>query len=122
MTVPHQPRALFYVLHLLANYALSISQGGHNTVMGVLAAKVRAVIADYAGGKETEQTQRAGLLLDRGALQVAWGELSPERLARAVGATLDGPRPDAAGIKTDGASVSAALLAGLVTARLSAVS
>ena len=108
---------------LLANCALSISQGGYNTIMSVLAAMVRAVIAPYAGGKETEQTLRADLLRDRGALQVAWeDELSPERLARAVDAALDGPRPDAAGIKTDGASASAALLAGLVTDRLYAVS
>jgi len=108
---------------LLANCALSISQGGYNTVMDVLAAKVRAVIAPYAGGKETEQTLRASLLRERGALQVVWeDELTPERLARAVDAALDGPRPDAAGIKTEGAAVSAALLAGLVAARLSAVS
>ena len=108
---------------LLANCALSISQGGYNTIMSVLAAMVRTVISSYAGGKETKQTLRADLLRDRGALQVAWeDELSPERLARAVDAALDGPRPDAAGIKTDGASASAALLAGLVTARLSAVS
>lgn len=108
---------------LLANCALSISQGGYNTIMDVLAAKVRAVIAPYAGGKETEQTLRASLLRERGALQVVWeDELSPERLACAVDAALDGPRLDAAGIKTDGAAVSAALLADLVSARLSAVS
>ncbi len=108
---------------LLANCALSISQGGYNTIMSVLAAMVRAVIAPYAGGKETEQPLRADLLRDRGALQAAWeDELSPERLARAVDAALDGPRPDAAGIKTDGASASAALLAGQMTTRLSAVS
>lgn len=108
---------------LLANCALSISQGGYNTVMDVLAAKVRAVIAPYAGGKETEQTLRAGLLRDRGALQVVWEEeLSPERLADAVEAALDGPRPDAAGIKTTGASVSAAALADMVAARSVALS
>jgi predicted glycosyltransferase len=107
---------------LLANCALSISQGGYNTVMDVLAARVRAVIAPYAGGKETEQTLRAGLLRDRGALQVVWeDELSAGRLASAVEAALDGPRPDAAGIKTDGAAVSARLLAALAAARLSAV-
>lgn len=108
---------------LLANCELSISQGGYNTVMDVLAAKVRAVIAPYAGGKETEQTLRAGLLRDRGALQVVWeDELSPERLARAVDTALDGPRPNAAGIKTDGATVSAALLANMAAVRLAAVS
>lgn len=108
---------------LLANCALSISQGGYNTVMDVLAAKVRAVIAPYAGGKETEQTLRASLLRDRGALQVVWeDELSPERLACAVDAALAGPRPDATGIKTEGAAVSATLLAEITAARLPAVS
>lgn len=108
---------------LLANCTLSISQGGYNTVMDVLAAKVRAVIAPYAGGKETEQTLRASLLRERGALQVVWEEdLTPIRLARAVDAAFEGPRPDAAGIKTDGAAVSAVQLAELVAARLSAVS
>jgi len=108
---------------LLANCALSISQGGYNTVMDVLAAKVRSVIAPYAGGKETEQTLRASLLLKRGALQVVWeDELSAERLARAVDAAMDGPRPDAAGIKTNGASVSARILADLAADRLAAAS
>ena len=108
---------------LLANCSLSISQGGYNTVMDVLAAKVRAVIAPYAGGKETEQTLRAGLLRDRGALQVVWEEeLSADRLAQAVEAALDGARPDAASIKTDGAAISANLLADLSAARLTAVS
>jgi predicted glycosyltransferase len=103
---------------LLGNCTLSISQGGYNTVMDVLAAKVRAVIAPYAGGKETEQTLRASLLRERGALQVVWeDELSPERLAGAVEAALDGPRPDAAEIKTDGAEVSARLLAAMVANR-----
>lgn len=99
---------------LLANCALSVSQGGYNTVMDVLAAKVRAVIAPYAGGKETEQTLRASLLRDRGAIQVVWEhELSPTRLANAVDAALEGPRPDSAGIKTDGAIVSSQILAGM---------
>ena len=108
---------------LLANCTISISQGGYNTVIDVLAAKVRAVIAPYAGGKETEQTLRASLLSDRGALQVVWEEeLSAERLAQAVEVALDGPRPDAAGIKTDGATTAANKLAELSAARLTAVS
>ena len=97
--IVERARADFTVL--LANCTLSISQGGYNTVMDVLAAKVRAVIAPYAGGKETEQTLRASLLRDRGALQVVWEEeLSPDRLASAVEAALDGPRPDAASINS----------------------
>ena len=103
---------------LLANCTLSISQGGYNTVMDVLAARARAVIAPYAGGKETEQTLRASLLSRRGALQVVWEhELSPRTLARAADAALDGPRPDATGIDTNGAATSAAMLADLAASR-----
>ena len=96
---------------LLANCTLSISQGGYNTVMDVLAAKVRAVIAPYAGGKETEQTR---LLSARGALQVVWEEdLSAGRLTAAIEAAMAGPRPDAAGIDTNGAAASADILSRL---------
>lgn len=101
---------------LLANCALSISQGGYNTVMDVLAANVRSVIAPYAGGKETEQTLRASLLSKRGNLQVVWEQdLSADSLAQAVEAALDGPRPDAAGLMTEGAALSARLLAEAVS-------
>lgn len=101
---------------LLANCTLSISQGGYNTVMDVLAANVRAIIAPYAGGKETEQTLRAALLSQRGNLQVVWEEdLTADSLARAVEAALAGPRPDAAGLMTDGAAISADLLADAVS-------
>ena len=41
---------------MVANCILSISQGGYNTVMEVLAARTRSVIVPYAGGLETEQT------------------------------------------------------------------
>ena len=103
---------------LLAICTLSISPGGYNTVMDVLAANVRAVIAPYAGGKETEQTLRADLLSRRGNLQVVWErDLSADRLARAVEAALEGPPPDAAGLMTDGAAVSAGLLADAVSQR-----
>ena len=99
---------------LLANCTLSISQGGYNTVMDVLAAKVRAVIAPYAGGKETEQTERARLLSARGALQVVWEEdLSAGRLTAAIEAAMAGPRPDAVGIDTNGAAASADILSRL---------
>lgn len=96
---------------LLANCALSISQGGYNTVMDVLAARCRAVIAPYAGGKETEQTERGRLLSADGPLQVVWEEdLSAAALADAVEAAMDAPRPDASAIRTDGAVESARIL------------
>lgn len=55
---------------LLANCTLSISQGGYNTVMEILAAGTRAVCIPYAGGLESEQTLRCNLLADKGALEV----------------------------------------------------
>ena len=100
---------------LLANCALSISQGGYNTVMELLAAGARGVIAPYAGGKETEQTLRARLLQQRSALQVVWEDaLGPEAIARAADAALDGPPSSAAGIDTGGAAATARILSELV--------
>lgn len=100
---------------VLGNCALSISQGGYNTVMDVLAARVRAVIAPYAGGKETEQTLRAKLLSAGGLLQVVQEkDLSPKNLAKAVNAAASNAKPTSDGIATDGASRSAAMLARLV--------
>ena len=100
---------------LLANCALSISQGGYNTVMELLAAGARGVIAPYAGGKETEQTLRARLLQKRCAVQVVWeDDIGPEAIARAADAALLGPPLGAAGIDTDGAAASARILGTLV--------
>lgn len=55
---------------LLSNCTLSISQGGYNTVMEILAAGTRSVCIPYAGGLESEQTLRCNLLADKGALEV----------------------------------------------------
>ncbi len=95
---------------LLMNCRLSISQGGYNTVMETLRAGARAVVVPYAGGIETEQTLRARLLAQRGALEVvAEQELDAEKLAAAVDRALAGP-PAQAAIDTGGAGRTAALL------------
>ncbi|MPY71154.1 MAG: glycosyl transferase [Alphaproteobacteria bacterium] len=100
---------------LLANCALSISQGGYNTVMDVLAAGCRAVICPYAGGHETEQTLRAKLLAAKGALHlVPEDALSSKALARAVEAALDGPGASAAGLDFGGAEASLRALKALL--------
>ncbi|MEM7251355.1 MAG: glycosyltransferase [Pseudomonadota bacterium] len=79
---------------LLRSAALSISQGGYNTVMEVLDAKTPAVVIPYAGGLETEQTLRAALLADRGFIStVDEAVLSPQTLADAVDRTLERPAP-----------------------------
>jgi len=95
---------------LLMNCALSISQGGYNTVMEILHAKCRAVIVPYAGGVETEQTMRAELLAKKGVLHIANEEgLTPEILASQIDAALVGARSDA-DIDVSGGEKSAALL------------
>ncbi|WP_293949503.1 glycosyltransferase family protein [Sneathiella sp.] len=95
---------------LLMNCALSISQGGYNTVMEVLYAKCRAVIVPYAGGLETEQTLRARLLAEKGVLKIADEEgLTSEILASKVDEALLGPPAEAA-IDVNGARASVELL------------
>jgi len=97
---------------LLANCALSISQGGYNTVMEVLATGARAVLVPYAGGHETEQTLRARRLAELGRVrQIPEGELSVAALAELVEkASQDSPSP-APRIDLHGARKSAELLA-----------
>jgi predicted glycosyltransferase len=95
---------------LLMNCALSVSQGGYNTVMEVLYAKCRAVIVPYAGGLETEQTLRARLLAQKGVLQIAdENGLTAEILAAKIEDALSGP-PATAHIDTDGAAKSVDLI------------
>ncbi|OUR76221.1 hypothetical protein A9Q83_15570 [Alphaproteobacteria bacterium 46_93_T64] len=95
---------------LLMNCALSISQGGYNTVMEILHAKCRAVIVPYAGGVETEQTIRAELLAQKGVLQIAEEDgLDAKELAVKVNAALAGP-PSSATIDVDGADRTVTML------------
>ncbi|MBT5457773.1 MAG: hypothetical protein HOK82_14290 [Rhodospirillaceae bacterium] len=96
---------------LLANCALSISQGGYNTVMEVMAARIRGVIVPYAGGLETEQTLRANLLREYAALQVLdEAAVTPTAIAKAVDAALTGPPAVATNLNTGGAEASAKFL------------
>ena len=101
---------------LMANCALSISQGGYNTVMEMMAAQTRGVIVPYAGGLETEQTLRARLLENRSGIRsIPEDRLDPDNLARAVDEAYAAPPPDATGLDTDGADASARLIAGWFT-------
>ena len=98
---------------LIANCAVSISQAGYNTVMTVIQAGARSVVAPFAGGVETEQSLRAELLQRRGALKVVDEEnLSPANLAAAVDAAWQGPPASVAGIDLSGAETSARLITG----------
>ena len=98
---------------LLRRGRLSISQAGYNTVLEVLAAGIPAVVVPFSGGTETEQTLRARLLAERGALTVVeQPELSPETLAAGISEALTrGPHRDAlAGLDTGGAEKTAEIV------------
>jgi predicted glycosyltransferase len=96
---------------LLANCALSISQGGYNTMMETLHACARSVVVPFAAGAETEQTLRAELLQQRGLLVlVAEAALTPETLAAAVDRAMQLARPARSPVDLDGAQRSAQLL------------
>ncbi len=74
---------------LLQSCRLSVSQGGYNTVMELIAARCPAVIVPFADGQESEQTLRARLLAERGFLTLVEAEaLTPENLAAAIDAAL----------------------------------
>lgn len=96
---------------LLRNCTLSISQGGYNTVLEILATGARAICLPYAGGHESEQTIRCQLLAERGALQVVEpAEVSAPEVAAAISRALAAPPVGAAGIDTGGATRTAELL------------
>jgi predicted glycosyltransferase len=75
----------------LAGAALSVSQAGYNTVLELVAHRVRAVVVPYEGSGD-EQPLRARLLAERGLLELLpEGELTPARLATAMDAALARP-------------------------------
>lgn len=102
---------------LLANCALSISQGGYNTVMEALATGARSVIVPYAGGLETEQTLRAALLERITGIEVVQeADLGAETIAHAIRRAAAAKRAPIA-IATDGAEATARLLISLMQQR-----
>ena len=77
---------------LLCNATLSISQAGYNTVVETLCCADRAVLVPFGTARETEQTDRARALAERGMVAVVPSEaLSPESLAVAIERTLARP-------------------------------
>ena len=96
---------------LLAGCALSISQAGYNTVAEVLQARVRAVLVPFAGGSESEQTERAQLLAARGACQaLPEAALAPRALAAAIDRATRAPRPAPGLVDLGGAARTAELI------------
>ncbi|MEM7225072.1 MAG: glycosyltransferase [Pseudomonadota bacterium] len=99
---------------LLKGCALSISQGGYNSVMDILAAGPPAVVVPFSSESEREQGLRARYLEDRGLLtRVEPGALSGSSLANAMQKALalwQDRAPGRAGLAMDGAARSADLV------------
>jgi predicted glycosyltransferase len=95
---------------LLRRCRVSISQGGYNTVLEVVAAGVPAVVVPFADLRESEQTVRAERLAALGVLEmVPAASLSAERLAAAVKRAVR-RRPAALAIDISGAHRTALLV------------
>ncbi len=102
---------------LLPNCRLSISQGGYNTVMEVLRAGCPRVIVPYSGGLETEQTLRARLLAERGALTlVEEQDLTADSLLQAIAAECGRSSNMKLELNTDGAPTTAERIESLLAA------
>jgi predicted glycosyltransferase len=70
---------------MLARCRVSVSQGGYNTVLEILARRTPAVIVPFAEGAESEQTDRARLLAQKGLLRLLpAAELEAGRLAAEI--------------------------------------
>jgi predicted glycosyltransferase len=93
---------------LLTTCHLSISQGGYNTVMELIATRCPSVVVPFAEGGESEQTMRARMLVERQVLSM----VDPEFLtAGTLAAAIDGARaPAELALNLDGARRSAAQL------------
>ena len=77
---------------LLRNAALSISQAGYNTVVETLCHGDRAVLVPFGTARETEQADRARVLVERGMVAaVVPDALTPASLAAAIARACAGP-------------------------------
>ncbi len=103
---------------MLQRCTLSISQGGYNTTLDILASRSRAIVVPFAAGSETEQAMRAELLAQRGALHVVpEAALTGATLAAAIARALAAPAPVMPALRRDGAARTAAFLATLAEHR-----
>jgi predicted glycosyltransferase len=77
---------------LLRNATLSISQAGYNTVVETLCCAERAVLVPFSSERETEQSDRARLLAERGLVTVVSGEsLSAASLVQGIARAMAAP-------------------------------
>jgi predicted glycosyltransferase len=96
---------------LLSRCAVSISQGGYNTVVDLLASRAPAVVVPFEADGEREQRLRAERLTEMGLLRLLpEAELVPERLAAEADAAAATGAPAPHGIDLGGAGHSTRLL------------
>ncbi|MGR3984603.1 MAG: glycosyl transferase family 28 [Gammaproteobacteria bacterium] len=89
---------------LLRCCAVSVSQAGYNTVLDLVAAGCRAVLAPFARGGETEQTHRAETFARLGrAVMLPEPDLTPARLAAAIDRAAELDISSCRPLKMDGA-------------------
>ncbi|MFC1665098.1 glycosyltransferase family protein [Pseudomonadota bacterium] len=101
---------------LLKNCALSISQGGYNTLIEILQTGTKAVIIPFTGSGETEQTFRATRLTNLGRVEMVTEEqLSVFTLELAIEKALKQPIGQISLPDMRGATQSARLIQGLLT-------
>ncbi|HTV91046.1 MAG TPA: glycosyltransferase [Stellaceae bacterium] len=102
---------------LLRRCRVSVSQGGYNTTLDILAAGAAAVVVPFAGGDETEQALRITALAARGVVETVGEEqLSPQTLAAAIGCAAAHP-PGRIALDCGGGARTAELVAALIDAR-----
>jgi predicted glycosyltransferase len=93
--------------------AVSLSQGGYNTTMDLLRARVPAVVVPYCEGKEDEQTKRSVRLAALGALRMVLpSDLTDDTLLRELRAAA-ATRPRDLRLDLDGAATSARIVGAL---------
>jgi predicted glycosyltransferase len=96
-------------LSFLAAADLSISMGGYNTCMNILASKVKALVWPYPGDRE--QGLRANRMEEIGAISVLHEkDLQPRRLAAIIRNRMIAAEPVAHSINLDGAARTAGWL------------
>ena len=96
-------------LSFLAAADLSISMGGYNTCMNILASKVTALVWPYPGDRE--QGLRANRMEEIGAITVLnEKDLQPKRFAAIIRDKMTADRPVAHSINLDGAARTAVWL------------
>jgi predicted glycosyltransferase len=103
---------------LLRSCAVSVSQGGYNTVVDLLASRVPAVVVPYEDARESEQVVRARHLERLGLVRVVdHATLDPGRLAHAIAAAAKGDGMPPTTLNLDGARQGARLVMEALRAR-----